>query len=180
MRHFALSAIGRDRPGIVAAVAEKLLEHGMNIEDSEMTILRGHFTMTLVVSAPDGTDADRLRADLEEVRNGIALDAISLDELVEAAVPPIATASHVLTVYGADHPGIVHAVTAALTEQKINITDLTTRLIEQEDSEPLYVLTMEIALPEAVEARDLDAMLTRVGAEQAVEVSARPSDRDLL
>lgn len=29
----ALSAIGRDRPGIVAAVTGLLLEHGVNVED---------------------------------------------------------------------------------------------------------------------------------------------------
>ena len=54
MRHFAVSAIGRDRPGIVAAVSKVLLDHEGNIEDSQMTILRGHFTMTLIVSIGDG------------------------------------------------------------------------------------------------------------------------------
>ena len=57
MPHFALSAIGRDRPGIVAAVTGVLLGHGANLEDSQMTILRGHFTMTLVVALPNGADA---------------------------------------------------------------------------------------------------------------------------
>jgi glycine cleavage system transcriptional repressor len=159
MRHFALSAIGRDRPGIVAAVAEKLLKHGINIEDSEMTILRGHFTMTLVLSAPDELDAGGLRADLEAVRERLTLDAFSLSELAEREPARRAVATHVVTVYGADHPGIVHAVTAALAQRGINITDLTTRLVDQGDGEPLYMLTMEIVLPDAVEPNDLDAML---------------------
>jgi glycine cleavage system transcriptional repressor len=180
MAHFALSAIGRDRPGIVATVAETLLKHGINIEDSEMTILRGHFTMTLVLSAPDEIDAESLRVDLEGVRERLTLDAISLNELVEAEHAPRAVASHVVTVYGADHPGIVHAVTAALAEREINITDLATRLVEKEDREPLYALTMEIVLPGAVEPNDLEAVLERVRDEQAVEVSVRPADRDLL
>ena len=180
MRHFALSAIGRDKPGIVAAVAAKLLKHGINIEDSEMTILRGHFTMTLVVSAPDEIEAGSLQVDLEAVRKRLGLDAISLDDLAEPEPARRTVPSHVVTVYGADHPGIVHAVTASLAEQEINITDLTTRLVEQEDRDPLYLLTMEIVLPDAVEPNDLEAMLKRVGDEQAVEVSVRPSDRDLL
>ena len=37
----AVTAIGADRPGIVAAVTGVLVEHGANIEDSSMTILRG-------------------------------------------------------------------------------------------------------------------------------------------
>ena len=40
MTHFALTAVGRDRPGIVAAVSRALLDHSVNIEDSQMTILR--------------------------------------------------------------------------------------------------------------------------------------------
>ncbi len=60
MPHFALSAIGRDRPGIVAAVTAVLLEHGVNVEDSQMAILAGHFSMTLVLALPDNADADAL------------------------------------------------------------------------------------------------------------------------
>jgi glycine cleavage system transcriptional repressor len=50
MRHFAVTAIGADRPGIVAAVSNVLLDHEGNIEDSQMTILCGRFTMMLIVS----------------------------------------------------------------------------------------------------------------------------------
>jgi len=53
MAHYAVSAVGADRPGIVAAVTGIFLEHGCNLEDTSMTILRGHFAMMLVVAAPD-------------------------------------------------------------------------------------------------------------------------------
>ncbi|MBV8387665.1 MAG: amino acid-binding protein, partial [Acidimicrobiia bacterium] len=54
MSHYAVSAVGADRPGIVAAVTGVFLEHGCNLEDTSMTILRGHFAMMLVVAAPSG------------------------------------------------------------------------------------------------------------------------------
>jgi glycine cleavage system transcriptional repressor len=41
MPEFAVTAIGRDRPAIVAAISEALLELQGNIEDSRMSILRG-------------------------------------------------------------------------------------------------------------------------------------------
>src|SRR4051812_49909019 len=44
-----LTAIGRDRPGIVARIAKVLLEHGLNIEDSQMRILGGRFAMMLLL-----------------------------------------------------------------------------------------------------------------------------------
>ena len=48
MTHFAVTAVGADRPGIVAAVTGAFAEHGCNLEDSSMTILRGQFAMMLV------------------------------------------------------------------------------------------------------------------------------------
>jgi glycine cleavage system transcriptional repressor len=180
MRHFALSAIGRDRPGIVAAVTEVLLAHAVNIEDSHATILRGHFTMMLVVAAPEDADIERVRADLEGVRDRLELEALALSELAEidpnAEPPP----SHIVTLYGADHPGIVHGATAALAERGVDVTDMTTKLAGEGDGEPLYALMMEIALPEDVSADELGEALGRVGGEQGVEVSMRPLEQDAL
>ena len=180
MRHFALSAIGRDRPGIVAAVTEALLAHAVNIEDSHATILRGHFTMMLVVAAPEEADAERLREDLTAVRDRLELEALALSELAEidpSAEPP---PSHIVTLYGADHPGIVHAATAALAERGVDVTDMTTKLAGEGDGDPLYALMMEIALPDGVSAEELGQALTRVGGEQGVEVSMRPLEQDAL
>ena len=180
MRHFALSAIGRDRPGIVAAVTEVLLAYAVNIEDSHATILRGHFTMMLVVAAPDGADVERLRADLAEVRERLDLEALALGELAEidpeAEPPP----SHIVTLYGADHPGIVHAATAALAERGVDVTDMTTKLAGEGSGEPLYALMMEVALPEGVSAEELGSALAQVAGEQGVEVSLRALEQDAL
>jgi predicted amino acid-binding ACT domain protein len=37
-------------------VTGALLPHGINIEDSRMAILRGHFAMMLVVAVPEDAD----------------------------------------------------------------------------------------------------------------------------
>ena len=46
----AVTVLGHDRPGIIADVTGALAELGGNLEDSSMTLLRGHFAMTLVVA----------------------------------------------------------------------------------------------------------------------------------
>ena len=48
VNELAITVIGHDRPGIIADVAEILAGLGMNLTDSTMTRLRGHFAMTLV------------------------------------------------------------------------------------------------------------------------------------
>ena len=53
MATLAVSAVGLDRPGIIAGVAERLAAHGANITDSRMAILRGHFAMTLIVEGAE-------------------------------------------------------------------------------------------------------------------------------
>jgi glycine cleavage system transcriptional repressor len=178
VRHFALSVVGRDRPGIVAAVSEVLLRHQVNIEDSQMTILRGHFTMVLVLAVPDDTDAAGLDADLAQARRRLDLEALSLTELEETGAPAEAAPSHIVTVYGADHPGIVHAVTAALAERGANITDLSTRLAGEEP--PVYVLMMEIELPGGLSIDEVEGALRRVVEEQQLELSVHPLERDTL
>src|SRR2546425_7586761 len=57
-RWFALSAIGRDRPGIVADLAELIYECDCNLEDSSMTILGSEFAVLLLLSG-EGADVER-------------------------------------------------------------------------------------------------------------------------
>ena len=184
MAQFAVAAIGRDRPGIVAAVSEVLLEHGVNIEDSQMTILRGHFAMTLIISVDhDAETVDRvtqhLRQGLETVRDRLGLEAISLSEVeeLEAAGPD---PSHIVTVYGVDHPGIVNAVAATLAEEQVNITDLTTRVFPGEEDTPVYAMMIEVAIPGGLEPSELERRLRAIAAEQSVELSFRQLEQALL
>lgn len=187
MRHFAVAAIGRDRPGIVAAVTRNLLDHALNVEDSQMTILRGHFTMMLVVSGSDAVDAAALRGDLEATARELGMEAISLSEVTDVAGES-AQPSHILTVYGADHPGIVHAVAEALAGCGVNITDLNTRLVPDDPhgaangdgGEDLYAMMLEVVLPEGLSAGQLESLLEATRREQGVEISIRELESDAL
>ena len=177
MPQLALSAIGRDRPGIVAEVTRALLGHSLNITDSQMAVLGGRFTMMLIVDAPDGTDLDAVREELARTRDRLALDAVSLSPLAEADERAAAAdPSHIVTVYGVDHPGIVHAVSARLAARAVNVTDLETRLV----GDGLYAMVLEVALPLELDPEALAAMLAEVGAEQGVEVTVRPLEADVM
>src|SRR5688572_33473933 len=48
MHEYAITVIGHDRPGIIADVTSVLAGLGLNLTDSTMTLLRGHFAMTLI------------------------------------------------------------------------------------------------------------------------------------
>jgi glycine cleavage system transcriptional repressor len=179
MPQFALSAIGRDRPGIVAEVTRALLGHSLNITDSQMAVLSGHFTMMLVVTAPEGTDLDAVEEELTRTRDRLSLDALSLSPLGDTDAAVLAP-SQIVSVYGVDHPGIVHAVTARLAAREVNVTDLETRLIGEGGQAGLYAMVLEVALPAGMEPDALRAMLDEVGAEQGVDVTVRPLEPDVM
>ena len=63
MALLAITVLGHDRPGIIADVTAALAQRDANVEDSSMTLLRGHFAWTLIV----GTEAS-----VEQVASDLA------------------------------------------------------------------------------------------------------------
>ena len=51
----AVTVLGDDRPGIVADLTTALAGLGGNLEDSTMTLLRGHFAMVVLVRTSHST-----------------------------------------------------------------------------------------------------------------------------
>lgn len=173
MPSFALAAIGRDRPGIVAAVAKVLYEQGCNVEDSSMTLLRGNFSIMLVLESPEGTTPASLAGALRPACDAIGLTYSVLDIEDTADVPH---PSHILTVYGADKPGILYQVAQALADDGVNITDLDSRLVGAD--EPVYALILELAVPG--DAKRVEERLIEIAATIGVDLTLRPRDDDLL
>jgi glycine cleavage system transcriptional repressor len=178
VRHYAVSAVGADRPGIVAAVTGVILEHGCNLEDTSMTILRGHFAMMLVVAAPDGLEQAALESALagpaSEFELVVAVRAIDDD------VPSSPEGeSWTVSVYGADHPGIVHRVASLLADGGVNIVDLSTRIIGDPDR-PVYAMILEVTLPRAADAKVVQKRLADLATDLGVECSLHPSEADIL
>ncbi|MGH9187432.1 MAG: glycine cleavage system protein R [Acidimicrobiales bacterium] len=175
--HVAVSAIGVDRPGIVAAVTGVLMDHGCNLEDTSMSILRGHFAMMLVVAVPPEEGAADLEAALAPAAEdlGLVVTVRSIDDEAPASPPG---QPWQLAVYGTDRPGIVHRIARLLAEQQVNIVDLTTRMVGV--AEPVYVMLLDVTIPGTVDPEALRAGLERLGRELAVECSLHPADVDVL
>ncbi|CYY69500.1 ACT domain-containing protein [Streptococcus suis] len=60
-----VTVVGKDKSGIVAGVATKIAELGLNIDDISQTVLDEYFTMMAVVSSDEKKDFTKLRAELE-------------------------------------------------------------------------------------------------------------------
>lgn len=173
MPELSITVVGRDRPGIIADVTEVLAGLGLNLTDSTMTLLRGHFAWTLVCAgqAGPGPVADALRP--LGGGHGLLVTVQEVPSQVPAA--PGRGAGYVLTVHGADRLGIVAAVTRVLAAAGGNITDLTTRLAGD-----LYLLVAEVDLPATADVAALTGELAAVARSLGVEATLRPSELDVL
>lgn len=60
-----ITVIGKDKAGIVAGVATKIAELGLNIDDISQTVLDEYFTMMAVVSSDEKQDFTHLRNEFE-------------------------------------------------------------------------------------------------------------------
>ena len=178
MTHFAVTAVGADRTGIVAAVTRAFVDHGCNLEDSSMTILRGQFAMMLVVDTPPGVGAG-------ELEYALAAPAAELDLVVtvrpaaEEAGDPIDGGSWTVSVHGADHPGIVHGVASLLAERSVNIVDLSTRVVGSPE-QPVYTMVLEVTLPEDGDPHELERALEAKAGELGVTCRLHPAEADIL
>jgi glycine cleavage system transcriptional repressor len=176
--HVAVTALGADRPGIVAAVTGVLVRHGGNLEDTAMTNLGGHFAMMLVVEVPDSESAEALEQSLVTEVGGLGL-TIAVRPIVEAPADAPTGEPWAVSLYGADRPGIVHRVAQKLADHGANIVDLSTRVIGP-GPDHAYVLLLELNLPVTSDGDRLGIELSALADELGVEIHLRPDDADVL
>ena len=175
-----VTAMGKDRPGIVAGVTKILYKLGCNLEDSAMTRLEGEFAIMLIFSGPAKLTEQTLRqafASLErQLRLVVHLKPLSKPE---TSTPRKAGGAYLISVYGADRPGIVFRIAEALAKTGINITDVHTHR-SAGDGPSLYLMLLEVEVPSRITPESLEQRLKRLGKTLGVEVSLRPSEADVL
>jgi glycine cleavage system transcriptional repressor len=172
MNHYALTIIGRDRPGIVAEVTEILYRLGCNIADSSCTLLGGQYAMIMIVTHPQIASKEEMAAQFAP------LEQAKLSAFVRKIDPEafrcrgIGGEICMISVYGSDRPGIVYKVARELAERKVNITDLNSKLVGS-DERPVYVMMLETVLPEEVTEEEIREVMQRLAAEMKVDITVR-------
>ena len=172
-RWFALSAIGRDRPGIVADLAELIYECDCNLEDSSMTILGSEFAVLLLLSGEGPEVERRLNAGCKrlEWEKRLTVFFRPLEEAPPAVPDPRATVLECV-VSGVDRAGIVARVARTLAEHGVNITALQTQARpEPESGTPLFTMRLRMGLPPGIERRRLEQRLDQVASELHVDLA---------
>jgi glycine cleavage system regulatory protein len=162
-----LTVIARDRPGLIKALSETIAKHGGNWIDSSMARLGGEFAGILRVSVP----TEECNA-LEAALGRLGAAGISVVIRKAKANKPTSSGRRVrLELTGVDHAGIIHGISAALSELSINIDELETRVFTGSMSgEPMFEAKAEIVLPDGVEETRLRTTLEGLAKDLMVDV----------
>lgn len=159
-----LTVISQDAPGIVAAVSQALHTAGCSIEDASMVRLGGYFAIMQVIRYPADLGSVQTSLDLAVKRMGLR---VQLDPIPTPLKGTDAPANCRVTVFGADHPGIIAHVTHALAAVGFNMLALDGRMSGAGDQR-VYKMVIEGSSPAGVEAAD--QALAPVRVQEQIEI----------
>ncbi len=176
-KNVVLTGVGHDRVGIVAELAEILFEMGCNLLDSSMTLLRGEFAIILMIRLPDNQSLDDLKKKIIEVESRLGL-TIHVRELSDEEANECEDQGdpYIISVYGADKPGIVSGITKDLATLGANITDVETKHTGEHDGATVFLMVLEVSLPEQVPESKLRSVLADSSKRLNVNVSVQSLD----
>lgn len=179
MKRVALTFIGRDRPGIIARVAQALYESRCNIEDTTMTLLEGEFAMILIASLPQGRAEKKLKHVFNRLKKSWGLQHFWKPlpgELVRGEKHPPGTKTYIVSVIGKDRTGIVYGATRILAQAGLNITDLNSKILG-EGQKAVFAMILEVDVAEKFSMKRLEPSWRKLQSRLGVDVRVKPLER---
>lgn len=140
-----ISALGKDRPGIVDQFSKAVLEGGCNIADSRMTVLGGEFAILLMIEGNWNTLA-KLEESLPVLEQKLEMTIIA--RRTEERQQSANLLPYAVDVVSLDHPGIVHHLASFFSNRNINIEDMTTSTYAAAHTgSPMFSVHMSVDIP---------------------------------
>jgi glycine cleavage system regulatory protein len=169
MKALVMTIIGRDRPGLVRAVAALVAEQGGNWLESRMSRLGGQFAGILRVEVP----AEREAALVDALRGLQASPGLSVVVHPDQRKTPASSGQlRFLEVVGQDRPGIVRQISQALADRGVNVEELHTECSSAAMSgEMLFKAKARLSIPESCDTNEIRQQLEKIAADLIVDIS---------
>jgi len=177
-KYFTISAIGTDRPGIVADLAELVYECGCNLEDSNSTILENQFAHLMIISSPDGEAEKRLSTGCRrlELQKNLTV-FFSMLEGVDWRRQKGAGSYWKLKAIGVDKAGIVWHLTRKLADFGLNIEQMETFTTPSADTgTPVFNMHVLLWGSPEVDMDRLQQEIDVLGNKLVIDVFIEPQD----
>jgi len=168
--YLVLSALGPDRPGLVALIADHVTKNGGNVEESRMAVLGGEFgVMMLVSGSADALAAVERGLPSLGTQSGLGILARPTSaEAPERGLPCVLVASSL------DQEGIVHSIAAALHDLGVNITSMETdSYFASMSGQPLFRLEARLDVPRGVGLTTLREQLAAIARKLDLDIDLK-------
>ena len=171
MKKMIISVLGKDRPGIIAAVTRILFEQDCNIENVSQTILQNEFSGIFIVGVPDSMPVATLHQQLAEGLSHMHLHVYE-KAIVEDDEPtsPVESEPFVITTKGPDRKGLVAAITGIMARYRVNVTNLQA-VFKGGDDPNANIMIYEVDIPRDIDQKALRRELREKAASLSLDIS---------
>ncbi len=163
-----MTIIGKDRTGLVESIAGLIESHGGNWLESRMCRLGGEFAGILRIRVPKEKEKVLIKS-LQEL-DSRGLTVIIRPDQREPAIGPHKIA--LLSLIGADRPGIIHQISAILANKGVNVEELETEYTSAPMSgEAIFQALARLQIPASCVLAELRKELEMIGSELMVDIT---------
>lgn len=167
-----LTVLANDRAGLVEKLSDVIAAEDANWIESSMARLAGEFAGIVRVKVKD----DRV-ARLEQALDELGTEGIAVTVRRGAPTEPPEGRHASLSLVCQDHPGIVHAVAAALADHGVSIDELTSEVFPGSMSgERMFGVEADIVLPPDLDESVLRAALEDLAGDLMAEIDFTKED----
>jgi len=159
-RALVLTVIGKDRPGLVEALADLIAKYEGNWDESRMARLAGHFAGVVQIHLPENQAEGFITALPTLSDRGLSASVVDSDW---SLVNVDHRNSLQLELVGQDRPGIVREISSKLAALGVSIQDLRT-VVESApmSGERLFRAEAELIPPTQTDSEQIRAILERL------------------
>jgi glycine cleavage system transcriptional repressor len=170
MQKVIISVIGRDHPGIIAAVSRVLFDLDFNIENVSQTILQSQFSAIFVASTSKTCTVGWIEAQLKKNVKSMKLDvyAKALDRSQDYRGP--VSEPFIITTKGPDRKGLVANITAVMANYGVNVTNLQA-IFKGGDDPTDNIMIYEVDIPIQINHKELQNELQQKAVELGLDLS---------
>lgn len=174
-KHLVISALGKDRPGIVNELSKVISENACNVEDSRMSVLGGEFALVLLISG-SWSAVGKMESQVRSLEKKLGLTMVA--KQTEPRAVKDSMVPYLVDVVSMDHSGIVHEVANFFSHREINIEDLSTwTYAAAHTGTPMFALSMTVSVPVTLQIGRLRQEFTEFCDELNLDATLEPARR---
>ncbi|MDH5426773.1 MAG: glycine cleavage system protein R [Nitrospirota bacterium] len=168
-RALVLTVIGKDRPGLVEALADLIASHEGSWDESRMARLAGHFAGVVQIHLPEDQAEGFMVALPALADRGLSVSVVDSDWTL---VKVDHRNSLQLEVIGQDRPGIVREISRKLAALGVSMQDLRT-VVESApmSGEQIFRAEAELAPPPHTSFEQIQTALEQLADDMMIDIT---------